>query len=43
VQKAGFERFVEIFAQNQSFLYGLLAVALSVGMGWIAGRLFALI
>lgn len=43
VQKAGFERFVEVFAQNQSFLYGLLAVALSVGMGWIAGRLFALI
>ena len=43
VRKVGFERFVEVFAQTQSFLYGLLAVALSVGMGWIAGRLFALI
>lgn len=43
VRKVGFERFVEVFAQEQSFLYGLLAVILSVGMGWIAGRLFALI
>lgn len=43
VRKVGFERFVEIFAQTQSLLYGLLAVSLSVGMGWIAGRLFALI
>jgi uncharacterized protein (TIGR02186 family) len=43
VRKVGFERFVEVFAQHQSFLYGLLAVALSVGMGWIAGRLFALV
>jgi len=23
--------------------YGLLAVVISVGMGWIAGRLFALV
>ena len=43
VRKVGFERFVELFAQTQSFLYGLLAVSLSIGMGWIAGRLFALI
>ncbi|MFA9201716.1 MAG: TIGR02186 family protein [Cypionkella sp.] len=43
VRKVGFERFIEVFAQAQSLLYGLLAVALSVGMGWIAGRLFALI
>ena len=43
VRKVGFERFVEVFAQQQSFFYGLLAVMLSVGMGWIAGRLFALI
>jgi uncharacterized protein (TIGR02186 family) len=43
VRKVGFERFVEVFAQYQSFLYGLLAVALSVGMGWMAGRLFALV
>ncbi|ANY19921.1 Putative transmembrane protein (Alph_Pro_TM) [Tsuneonella dongtanensis] len=43
VRKVGFERLVEIFAQENSFIYGLLAVALSVSMGWIAGRLFALI
>ncbi|WP_207912533.1 TIGR02186 family protein [Parafrankia sp. BMG5.11] len=43
VRKVGFERFVELFAQQQSLLYGLLAVSLSVAMGWIAGRLFALI
>lgn len=43
VKKVGFERFVEVFAHAQSLLYGLLAVALSVGMGWVAGRLFALV
>ncbi len=43
VKKVGFERFVELFAQNEGFLYGLLAVSLSIAMGWIAGRLFALI
>jgi len=43
VRKLGFERFVALFAETQPFIYGLLAVALSVLMGWIAGRLFALI
>ncbi|WP_338445446.1 TIGR02186 family protein [Pelagerythrobacter marensis] len=43
VRKVGFERFVEVFAQRQSLLYGLLAVFMSVGTGWIAGRLFAMI
>lgn len=43
VRKVGFERFVELFAQQQAFLYGLLAVSLSIAMGWIAGRLFALV
>jgi uncharacterized protein (TIGR02186 family) len=43
VRKVGFERFVEVFAQHQSLFYGLLAVAMSIGMGWIAGRLFALV
>jgi uncharacterized protein (TIGR02186 family) len=43
VKKVGFERFVEVFAQRQSLLYGLLAVSLSIAMGWIAGRLFALV
>ncbi len=43
VRKIGFERAIADFAEEQSFFYGLLAVAFSVLMGWIAGRLFALI
>ncbi|WP_128891962.1 TIGR02186 family protein [Erythrobacter sp. HKB08] len=43
VRKVGFERFVEVFSQRQSFFYGLLAVGLSIFMGWMAGRLFALV
>jgi uncharacterized protein (TIGR02186 family) len=43
VKKVGFERFVEVFAERQSLFYGLLAVSLSIAMGWIAGRLFALV
>lgn len=43
VRKLGFERFIAVFADAQPFLYGLIAVALSLGMGWIAGRLFALV
>lgn len=43
VRKVGFERLVASFSDEHSFWYGLLAVALSVGMGWVAGRLFAFI
>lgn len=43
VRKLGFERAIANFAEDQSFLYGLAAVVLSVMMGWIAGRLFALV
>jgi uncharacterized protein (TIGR02186 family) len=43
VKKVGFERFVELFAQRESFFYGLLAVSMSIAMGWLAGRLFALV
>jgi uncharacterized protein (TIGR02186 family) len=43
VSKQGFERAVADFADRQSFLYGLLAVIVSVVMGWVAGRLFALV
>ena len=42
-RKVGFERLVAESSQEWSLIYGLLAVALSVGMGWAAGRLFALI
>ncbi|MCB2060469.1 MAG: TIGR02186 family protein [Novosphingobium sp.] len=42
VRKLGFERAVAGFAEEQSFLYGLLAIGISLLMGWAAGRLFAL-
>ena len=41
VRKVGFERFVELSANDYGLIYGLVAVLLSVGMGWGAGRLFA--
>ncbi len=43
VEKSGFEKGVADFARHSAFFYGLLAVAVSVVMGWIAGRLFALV
>lgn len=43
VRKEGFERFVATSADQFGFYYGLFAVLMSVGMGWIAGRLFALV
>ncbi|MBX7483198.1 TIGR02186 family protein [Qipengyuania qiaonensis] len=42
VKKVGFERIVADYSQEWALVYGLLAVALAVGMGWAAGRLFAL-
>lgn len=42
IRKTGFEGAVARFAEEQSFAYGLLAVAISLAMGWLAGRLFAL-
>ena len=43
VRKIGFEGAIARFADEQSFFYGLFAVAISVLMGWLAGRLFALV
>ena len=40
VKKVGFERFVENSSREFSLIYGLVAVLLSVTMGWMAGRLF---
>lgn len=37
VRKAGFERFVARSADQEPILYGLAAVMLSVGLGWLAG------
>ena len=41
VRKEGLEKAVADFAQVHSLLYGLIAVAVSVTMGWLAGRVFA--
>lgn len=41
VAKRGFERAVEVWSREDSLLYGLAAVMLSIGMGFVAGRLFA--
>ncbi|MFP5394622.1 MAG: TIGR02186 family protein [Alphaproteobacteria bacterium] len=43
VRKQGFERAVADFAEYNGFFYGLIAVVLSVAMGFLAGRLFALV
>ncbi|MCI5049640.1 MAG: TIGR02186 family protein [Rickettsiales bacterium] len=40
VYKTGFDAFVYDAAHNHSVLYGLVAVALAVGIGWFAGWLF---
>lgn len=41
VKKVGFERFVEVASKRFGLIYGLVAVFLSVFMGWLAGRVFA--
>lgn len=43
VRKIGIEGVIARFADEQSFFYGIFAVVLSVLMGWLAGRLFALV
>jgi uncharacterized protein (TIGR02186 family) len=40
IQKTGFEQFVTIMAQQYSFIYGLIAVAISLFLGWFAGYVF---
>ncbi|MBU6268307.1 MAG: TIGR02186 family protein [Sphingomonadales bacterium] len=42
VKKLGLERAIARFAIHYAFFYGLMAVTVSVAMGWLAGRLFAL-
>jgi len=41
VKKVGFERFIADSAENWSLLYGLVAIALSVGMGWASSRFYS--
>ena len=40
IRKSGFERFVARSAERHSILYGLVAVALSVFLGWAAGAVW---
>lgn len=40
IEKLGFERFVATAAERWSFLYGLVAVTLSLFLGWAASALF---
>lgn len=42
IRKVGIERAIANFADSASLSYGLITVLLSVGMGWMAGRLFSL-
>lgn len=43
VRKLGFEGAIAAFAESWSLLYGLLTVAISVAMGWLAGRVLSLV
>lgn len=40
IRKGGFERFVAATAEEHSFAYGIVAVLISLGLGWAAGTLF---
>jgi uncharacterized protein (TIGR02186 family) len=40
IGKSGFERFIALAATRHSFLYGLAAVILSLGLGWAAAMVF---
>jgi uncharacterized protein (TIGR02186 family) len=40
IDKSGFERFIAVSARRHRFLYGLTAIALSLGLGWAAAAAF---
>jgi uncharacterized protein (TIGR02186 family) len=40
IRKSGFERFVATAAEDHSIVYGLIAVALSILLGWGAGAIW---
>lgn len=40
VRKVGFERWMYNFAHNHSLAYGLLAVLIAIGTGWLANLVF---
>lgn len=41
VRKVGFERFIAESSQDHSLLYGIVAVLMSVGMGWASSRFYS--
>jgi hypothetical protein len=40
ISKVGLEADVFDFAQQRAPLYGLLAIVMAVGLGWLAGMIF---
>lgn len=40
VKKVGLEAFIYEIAHEQPALYGLLAIIIAIGMGWLAGNIF---
>jgi uncharacterized protein (TIGR02186 family) len=40
IRKTGFDRFVALAAEDYGLFYGLVAVAVSLGLGWLAGWFF---
>lgn len=40
ISKSGFERFVALAARRHEFLYGLVAVIMSLALGWAAAAIF---
>ncbi|MEK6541428.1 MAG: TIGR02186 family protein [Pseudomonadota bacterium] len=40
IRKTGFDRFVAMAAEHYGLIYGLIAVTLSICLGWFAGWLF---
>jgi uncharacterized protein (TIGR02186 family) len=40
IGKSGFERWVSLVARRHEFLYGLAAIIISVGLGWVAAMVF---
>jgi len=40
IEKTGLGRFITNLSQNYGFIYGLLAVLISILFGWAAGYLF---
>ena len=40
IAKTGFEQYMFTFARNESFIYGIVCVALALFTGWLAGVIF---